>query len=556
MKVALYVRVSTEEQAERESIQIQIEKLRRYCDQQGLEVFDTYNDDGVSGDKPMAARPDGARLLRDAERHCFDKVLATRYDRIGRGEPDQTLADIRRINGYGIPVECVEQQVNLTDANGVLMRLIHIGVARVEWMTTAKRTKEGVDRVASSGQFLGGIVPFGYEVKGHKQSARLIPSEETIPGINLSEAEVVQMIYRAVGEQERSCVWVAKYLTKLGVPTVYCRRQSEDDQARGKRQKETSGIWRPSRIRNLIINTTYKGTHIFAKTSTTGREPVERTCPALVTPELWQKAQDALRRNMIFAPKNHKREYLLRGKIKCGCCGLTYVGTAWAASNNRLKVYYACNGKIGYRGQYGEQGKTCPSKAINGEAIEGYVWKDVERFLRNPGEVLAQLADQQSEKVGEADRLRDEAAKLKKTLAGLDTERERATTLLIKGVLDEKTYKKQSDRISTDGENIKGEVDRLLHEALEVDASEVRLASVGDLLQRLNEKLDAPLTWELKRHLIETLVEKITVETIGEGTAQKDKRAEVTIRYCFGPIQPKSALVANYRDRGSWRRPA
>lgn len=210
------------------------------------------------------------------------------------------------------------------------------------------------------------------------------------------------------------------------------------------------------------------------------------------------------------------------------------MGTAWNGSKDGpLKVYYTCNGKIGYRGQYGAEGKRCPSKAISG-TIEEVVWKDVLSFLRNPGDVLAQLTEQQKERVWEADRLRDEAAKVKKSLDDLDKERERASTLLIKGVLDERAYKKQADRISADEEQARREVDRLLREALEADAAESRLASVGDLLSQLHSKLDEPLTFNLQRQLVETLVDTITVETVGEGE-QRDKRAEVTIRYSFGP---------------------
>lgn len=101
-------------------------------------------------------------------------------------------------------------------------------------------------------------------------------------------------------------------------------------------------------------------------------------------------------------------------------------------------------------------------------------------------------------------------------------------------MLDERAYKKQADRISADEEQARREVDRLLREALEADAAESRLASVGDLLSQLHSKLDEPLTFNLQRQLVETLVDTITVETVGEGE-QRDKRAEVTIRYSFGP---------------------
>jgi DNA invertase Pin-like site-specific DNA recombinase len=67
-RVALYLRVSSEEQRERETIELQREFLEQYCTLYGLEVADTYEDDGVSGTVALHERPVGRRLLEDAKR--------------------------------------------------------------------------------------------------------------------------------------------------------------------------------------------------------------------------------------------------------------------------------------------------------------------------------------------------------------------------------------------------------------------------------------------------------------------------------------------------------
>jgi site-specific DNA recombinase len=83
-RVALYLRVSSEEQVERESIVTQDDFLKDYCKLYGLKVAGVYRDDGVSGTVPMHERPGGRHLLEDAKEGKFEAVLVYKLDRIGR----------------------------------------------------------------------------------------------------------------------------------------------------------------------------------------------------------------------------------------------------------------------------------------------------------------------------------------------------------------------------------------------------------------------------------------------------------------------------------------
>ncbi len=83
-RVALYLRVSSEEQRDRETIEIQDEFLEQYCNLYELEVAEIYKDDGISGTIPLHERPEGRRLLEDAKAGKFGAVLVYRLDRLGR----------------------------------------------------------------------------------------------------------------------------------------------------------------------------------------------------------------------------------------------------------------------------------------------------------------------------------------------------------------------------------------------------------------------------------------------------------------------------------------
>jgi site-specific DNA recombinase len=83
-RVALYMRVSSEEQRDRETIEIQREFLEQYCRLYGLEIIDVYTDDGLSGTVLLHEKPDGRRLLEDAQEDRFTAVLVSKLDRLGR----------------------------------------------------------------------------------------------------------------------------------------------------------------------------------------------------------------------------------------------------------------------------------------------------------------------------------------------------------------------------------------------------------------------------------------------------------------------------------------
>jgi site-specific DNA recombinase len=83
-RVALYCRVSSEDQRDAGTIRAQLDFLRGYATLYELDVAGEYLDDGFSGTLPLASRPDGRRLLDAADAHRFDAVLVYKLDRLGR----------------------------------------------------------------------------------------------------------------------------------------------------------------------------------------------------------------------------------------------------------------------------------------------------------------------------------------------------------------------------------------------------------------------------------------------------------------------------------------
>lgn len=93
---AIYARVSTDEQAEKHTIENQLDACRSYCERAGFEVVNEFLDAGVSGTVALAERPAGARLIADADAKSFEVVVCYRLDRFGR-EVVTCLLAIKRL---------------------------------------------------------------------------------------------------------------------------------------------------------------------------------------------------------------------------------------------------------------------------------------------------------------------------------------------------------------------------------------------------------------------------------------------------------------------------
>ncbi len=172
--------------------------------------------------------------------------------------------------------------------------------------------------------------------------------------------------------------------------------------------------------------------------------------------------------------------------------------------------------------------------------------------MRSPGEVLTELAAKLASETGRADTLRDEMAKIKMRVGTKQAERDTMLTFFRQGRIDAATLDRQLDAISVE------EVDLLAELALREGAlrsvlqMEDNLRSAETLLQELGARLDAVPSFEVKRQLVEMLVERIQVDTFEDESSKK--RARATVTYHFG--EPSQIVIATRKGTGSLRLPA
>jgi len=161
MKVAIYVRVSTQEQArEGFSIPAQLESLRAFCKSQNWEVTEEYKEEGKSA-KDLD-RPKMRQMMRDIERRKIDLVLVHKLDRLTRSVSDlyQLLEYFEK---YDVKFRSATEVYDTTTAMGRLFITLVAALAQWERENLAERVKFGIEQMIDEGKRPGGHSAYGYK---------------------------------------------------------------------------------------------------------------------------------------------------------------------------------------------------------------------------------------------------------------------------------------------------------------------------------------------------------------------------------------------------------
>jgi site-specific DNA recombinase len=177
-RVALYPRVSSEEQRDRETIEIQEEFLEQHCNLYELEVAEIYKDDGVSGTIPLHERPKGRRLLEDARAGKFDTVLVYKLDRLGRSL--LVIVDAHdRLQQAGVALKSATEPIDTSTPSGRLIFQMLASFAEYERENIAERTQAGQRRAFFRGRQVGAI-PYGYDIVANDGAFVVVEEEAGI----------------------------------------------------------------------------------------------------------------------------------------------------------------------------------------------------------------------------------------------------------------------------------------------------------------------------------------------------------------------------------------
>ncbi|MBP1906325.1 site-specific DNA recombinase [Paenibacillus turicensis] len=366
-KIAIYCRVSTEEQTSGFSLDSQQAILQEYALKKGYDIYDFYIDDGYSGKD--FSRPEVQRLFRDIREEKFSAVLAWKVDRISRSNRDVlTLIDLE-LKPRDMKLLISTCDIDSSTTNGYMFISLLGTFAEYERTVIIERVQLGMTRRATEGHWCGGRI-LGYDSK----EGSLLVNEE--------EKKTVEKIFelRASG---------------LGYKSISSRLNELGYQTKNKNQFQINSV------KTILSNSTYIGKMNWGnhrdweakrrKGKSNNPIHVEGQHEAIISQELWNKAQEVgkLQRSKASTSSSYKGEFILSGILRCPQCG---AGTVMAKRKKRGEeghhLYYMCQA-------YHSKGLTaCRTNLIGKEIIEEQVIKVIKGILEKKdvvGQIIQKL---------------------------------------------------------------------------------------------------------------------------------------------------------------------
>jgi site-specific DNA recombinase len=452
--------------------------------------------------------------LRDASLRRFNVVLVYRVDRLGRSLSSLIQAH-QLLSGHGVTLRSATEPFDTSTPIGTFLFQLLGSMAELEKSTILERMTLGKARTARLGKWSGGVVPIGYTLA---PDGRLEPGERFIETIALCETDLVRDIFARIANGG-TIVGECRRLNALGI--LPFRRYKRRDTV-------VARAWIPSRLQGMLRNPVYRGEQIYA--SRYG--PISRAVPALVSQELWERVQAQIEKNRHRPTWNATREYLLRGLVRCGVCGNSYIGEAnpKPSSHNPQKImyYYRCS----RRRIRGAPQSGCPSIRVPAEALEDFVWRQCCERIDYPQEALTEARRRLMAGREQVEDMAQSAIVLSQAIAEKKAERERVITMSRRGLITIDELEQQLSAVDAETRVLSTELDVLRSQQARSESIESHLLQLSDLLGRLRESLEErgrdPLQ---RREVIELLIREVRVTTIA---TPRGKRYTLELRCTWG----------------------
>ncbi len=294
-RAALYIRVSTEEQARHGySLAEQEHDLRDYAEQHGYIIIGIYADEGISARKAISRRKALQRLLNDVRTGVVNIIVFKCLDRWFRNVRDYyAVQDI--LDQHGVLWECSQEAIfNTTTTNGRLMLNLKLSLAQHESDQTGDRVRYIFEGRRRDGKVTSGAIPDGYMIDADKHIQ-----------IDKHTAPMIRAMFRYFVSSRNVLATHRMLRDKYGY------------------QKSDSAVGRA--LQNRLYIGEYHG--------------IKKFCPALVSAKTFAEAQKIFEGRTKFL--RTENIYMYTGIIHCPVCGRILV-PAFSRSKNKVYIYYAC----------------------------------------------------------------------------------------------------------------------------------------------------------------------------------------------------------------------
>src|SRR5229473_7386146 len=339
LRLAIYARVSTEEQREGQTIDSQISELERFAREKGWLIAGTYKDEGWSGG--VMERPELDRLRDDAQKGVFEAVLINDVDRLARDVAH--LGVIKRdLERKGIKVIFRKLPSDASPTNNLMVNILG-SFAEFERELISDRTRRGRrHKVEVRKQYLGSNTSYGYRYHPMDHLA----GTEGVLEVEPTEAAVVRQMFEWVDQEGLSARRTLNRLNTLKIPPKKgAASWGKSSVLRILRNEMYAGVWHYNKFQGCEPRNPAASPQYRRRTKCSVKlRPRNEWIPLLLPEPLrvvprdrWERVQQQISRNITFSPRNGKHAYLLQGLMWCGGCGARYTGDPCHG-----KYYYRC----------------------------------------------------------------------------------------------------------------------------------------------------------------------------------------------------------------------
>lgn len=546
MKTAVYVRVSTTQQIDRESLQTQEERLRQYCKIHSHSIYKVYREEGVSAKD--IKRPKLEELMQDIENKKIQVVLVAKLDRITRSLKD-LINLIEFFQEHDVKLISLTQNIDTTGSMGRFMLNLLGAVAQVEREMTAERVSEDMHHRALAGKWNGGIIPYGYTTREKfieklktqhlkeeqilKQADKLTPDgKKLFP--DSEEASLVRRIYQLYLEH-KSLRRLTHWLNTKGYRT-----------RKGK-------TWATPSIRRILINPTYTGKMWYGKRKTdliTGKlnqvmpekwKIVKGQHEAIVSEDTFNRIQKLLK-SRFMKPTKAQHVYLLSGLLRCGKCNGRMFGYTYRKKIKnkprkpaREYFYYRCQNSI-QKGASVCKGMVLPGQVID-ETIVNIILSLAQdkNFLQDKEAMLKALRQEAKPSKPE---VQDEKKRLVLEEQKLMDKRNVLLEKLENSIIDDGTFEERFNLLKRQLEAVRARQSELALQGEEFNLQEIALQASYEELCNL-PKMWQHLNDKERQEKLRTIINHITVD-------KDEKEREIKLRIEIFTDSLKKRKVEKY----------
>lgn len=357
-KAAIYIRVSTQYQVDKDSLLVQRRELEAYAEiVLGIKDYVVFEDPGFSAKN--TDRPDYQNMMIRIRTGEFTHLLVWKIDRISRNLLD--FAEMyKELKNLGVTFVSKNEQFDTSSAIGEAMLKIILVFAELERNITSERVSAVMLSRANNGQWNGGRIPYGYDYD--KETKEF--------SVNKDEASIIRKIYELY-EIYQSVIYISKYLNENKITT--------------RAGKEWSG----ATVHSILTNIFYLGSYKYNVHKEGSGYKLKKESEWIIVPdhhepivstETFERIQNTLHKKRTYDIVEgqtfvRKNIHIFAGLIRCGVCGANMAAHSDRVRSNGWKPsMYLCGSK--------NKNNDCGNKYISDIVLGPFVFNYIANLMR------------------------------------------------------------------------------------------------------------------------------------------------------------------------------